>query len=205
MMNDLDNLKDAWKSISEPGAVSAYSADELRRMVRKRSNNELSKIRRKIILEWSVAFLLSLFLVLFVRVINPADTKFALLFIGLILAVSFIPYVKVIRLKLANHPDLKSYLTLFIARFERLIKQYIRMAAFLIPIAGLGGFLLGFHSAAQEEWPVFFQKLNLILLLLFVALISFCGYWLQKRYFRWIYGKNIQRLRHCLDDLNEVE
>ncbi|MGD9992005.1 MAG: hypothetical protein AB7S69_01790 [Salinivirgaceae bacterium] len=205
MMNDLDNLKDAWKSISEPGAVSAYSADELRRMVRKRSNNELSKIRRKIILEWSVAFLLSLFLVLFVRVINPADTKFALLFIGLILAVSFIPYVKVIRLKLANHPDLKSYLTIFIDRFDRLIKQYIRMAAFLIPIAGLGGFLLGFHSAAQEEWPVFFENLNLILLLLFVALISFCGYWLQKRYFRWIYGKNIQRLRQCLDDLNEVE
>jgi hypothetical protein len=205
MMNDLDNLKDAWKTISQPGAMSAYSADELRRMVRKRSNNELSKIRRKIIMEWSVAFLLSLFLVLFVRVINPADTKFALLFIGVILAVSFIPYVKVIRLKLANHPDLKSYLTLFIDRFERLIKQYIRMAAFLIPIAGLGGFLLGFHSAAREDWPVFFQNFNLVLLLLFVAIISFCGYWLQKRYFRWIYGKNIQRLRQCLDDLNEVE
>ena len=79
------------------------------------------------------------------------------------------------------------------------------MAAFLIPIAGLGGFLLGFHSAAQEDWPVFFQNLNLILLLLFVAFISFCGYWLQKSYFRWIYGKNMQRLRQCLDDLNEVE
>lgn len=205
MMNDLDNLKDAWKSISHPGGVSAYSADELGRMVRKRSNNELSKIRRKIILEWSVAFLLSLFLVLFVRIINPADTKFALLFIGLILGVSFIPYLKVIRLKFANHPDLKSYLTLFIDRFERLIKQYIRMAAFLIPIAGLGGFLLGFHSAAQQEWQEIFHGYNLILLLLFVAFISFCGYWLQKRYFHWIYGKNIQRLRQCLADLNEVE
>ncbi len=205
MMNDLDNLKDAWKTISQSGAMSAYSTNELRLMVRKRSNNELSKIRRKIIMEWSVAFLLSLFLVLFVRVINPADTKYALLFIGVILAVSFIPYVKVIRLKLANHPDLKSYLTLFIDRFERLIKQYIRMAAFLIPIAGLGGFLLGFQSAAREDWPVFFQNFNIVLLLLFVAFISFCGYWLQKRYFRWIYGKNIQRLRQCLDDLNEVE
>lgn len=205
MMNDLDNLKDAWKTISQPGALSAYSAEELRRMVRKRSNNELDKIRRKIIMEWSVAFLLSLLLVLFVRVINPAETKFALLFIGLILGVSFIPYLKVIRLKLANHPDLKSYLLLFIDRFDRLIKQYIRMATFLIPIAGLGGFLLGFHSAARQEWQEFFQLNNVIYLLLFVAFISFCGYWLQKRYFRWIYGKNIQRLRQCLDDLNEVE
>ncbi|MGE4288845.1 MAG: hypothetical protein AB7E36_09160 [Salinivirgaceae bacterium] len=205
MMNDLDNLKDAWKTISKPGAMSAYSADELRRMVRKRSNNELSKIRRKIIMEWSVAFLLSLFLVLFVRVINPADTKFALLFIGVILGVSFIPYLKVIRLKLANHPDLKSYLTLFIERFERLIKQYIRMAAFLIPVAGLGGFLLGFHSAARQEWQEIIQGYNGLWLILFVGLISCCGYWIQKRYFRWIYGKNMQRLRQCLDDLNEME
>jgi len=205
MKDELDNIKNAWKAISEAGAGMEYSAEELHKIVRKRSNNELDKIRRKILLEWSLAIVLSVLLVLFIHLVNPADTRLALFFIGAILALSLMPYVKVIRLKYSNHPDLRTYLREFIVQFNRLIQQYIRMATFVIPLAGLGGFLFGLHGATTpQEWQQFFTGFNVVLLVLFVAVISMAGYWLQRRYFKWIYGKNMQRLNNCLADLDEV-
>jgi len=205
-MDELNELKHAWKTMADSRTVNEYSVEEIRKIVKGRSNNELLKIRRKIIIEWTMALLLSLFLVLFIYFFNPSDTPFALLLVTIILAISFVPYIKVIRLKYSRHPDLKTYLTEFIIRFERLIKQYVQMAAILIPIAGAGGFLLGIHStAAQSNWDVFFIFRNVVLALLILVAVSFTGYWLQKRYFTWVYGKNIQRLRDCLNDLEEVE
>ncbi len=206
MMNDLDNLKSTWKTISDAGSKKGLSGDELRKIVNKRSNNELLKIRRKIIMEWSIAFVLSVMLVLIIHFINAGDTKYALMFIGLILAISFFPYLNVIRLNFTSHSDLKNYLNEFIVRFNKLVNQYIKMASIMIPVAGLGGFLLGVHSTSgQNEWNGFFNWQNMILLILFVSVISLAGYWVQHRYFKWIYGKNIQRLKDCLADLNEVE
>jgi hypothetical protein len=206
MINELDDLKNAWKTISETESKKDYSVQELEKIVRKKSNNELAKIRRKILLEWGVGILLSVFLVLFIRIVNPSDAKFALLFIGVILLVSFFPYISIFQLKFSSHTDLLSYLREFIFRFQNLVKQYIRMSAILVPIAGIGGFLLGLHSTTNnDEWFDFFTLSNLLLLAFFILLISFGGYWLQGRYFKWVYGKNIQRLKVCLEELEEVE
>lgn len=206
MINELDDLKSAWKTISDAESKKDYSVQELEKIVRKRSNNELAKIRRKILLEWGIGILLSVFLVLFIYYINPTDTKFALLFIGVILVVSFFPYISIFQLKFSSHADLLSYLHEFILRFDKLVKQYIRMSAILVPVAGVGGFLLGLHSTTNNnEWYSFFILSNLLLLAFFILLISFGGYWLQGRYFKWVYGKNIQRLRVCLEELEVVE
>jgi len=206
MMDELDNFKNAWKSMAELRTKDEYSAVEIKKLVTGRSNNELSKIRRKIIVEWAMAILLSLFLVLFIYFINPKDAPYALLLVLIILSISFVPYIKVIRLKYSSHADLKTYLSLFIYRFEKLIKQYIQMAAILVPIAGVGGFLLGLHSVASiEGQEEIFSFKNLLIAVLLVVVVSFSGFWLQKRYFTWIYGKNIQRLRNCLNDLEEAE
>lgn len=208
MMNDkeLDNLKNAWKTISEATPERKYTAEELKKIVKKQSNNELSKIRRKLIIEWTLALALSVYLVLFIHFINPADTKYVLVFVLVILAISFFPYINIIQLKLSNHPDLRTYLAEFISRFDKLVKQYMRMATILIPVAGLGGFLLGFHSGVGEaEWSSYLKLFNVILVAVFVLLISLGGFWIIRRYFKWIYGKNIQRLRACLEDLEAVE
>jgi hypothetical protein len=206
MMDELDNLKHAWKTMADSRTVSEYSLEEISKIVKGRSNNELLKIRRKIITEWSIALSLSLFLVLFIYFFNSNDTYLALMLVSLILSISFVPYIKVIRLKFSTHPDLKTYLSEFIHRFERLIKQYIQMAAILMPIAGIGGFLLGIRSTAvHANWDRFLKFQYLLLALIIVVLVSLVGYWLQKRYFTWVYGKNIQRLRDCLNDLEEVD
>ena len=206
MMNELDNLKDAWKTISEAESKKEYSVDDLKKIVKKRSNTELSKIRRKFILEWTVAIILSVFMVLFVHVINPSDTKYALLFIFVILLISFFPYINVLKLKFSNNTNLKEYLKEFIFRFDNLIKIYIRMSTILGPIAGLGGFLLGLHSTlTAEQWNDFFSIWNLVLVVLFVIIISIVACKVQRWYYKWIYGKNLQRLRDCLNDLDEAD
>jgi len=206
MMNELDNFKNVWNTISEAKSHKDFSADDLKKIVKKSSNSELAKIRRKIIVEWGLTFVLSASLVFFIHQINPSDTVIALLFIFVILSLGFFPYISIIRLKFSNHYDLKNYLHEFILRFEKLVKQYSRMAAVLIPVVGLGGFLLGFHSAATiDEWNSFFKANNVILVSFIILFVSFVGYWVQTQYFNWIYGKNIQRLRDCLADLEDVD
>ncbi len=205
-MDELNNFKQAWRTISEAESEKEYSADDLKRIVKKRSNNELTKIRRKLIFEWSLAVFISMLLVIVIYIINPADTIYALLFIGLILGISFIPYFKVLRLRFSQYNDLKNHLTGFLDSFESLVSQYIKMSTILLPVAGLGGFLLGFHSTAgTDAFMALFTIKNILILLFSVAVISFIGHWLQRRYFNWIYGKNLERLRKCLHDLEEVQ
>jgi len=205
-MDELDNLKEAWKTFSELSSEQGYNSKELQRIVRKRSNHELIKIRRKLLMEWSVAIILSLLLVLFIRMINPADTHLAVIFILVILGVSLVPYIRVFRLKFSSHTNLKNYLNAFIQRFEKLIEQYIQLSTILIPLATLGAFLLGMHSSAtQTEWTIFITWKTMGIVLIIVLGISIGGRWLQRRYFNWIYGKNLKRLQLCLDDLEEVE
>jgi len=87
-----------------------------------------------------------------------------------------------------------------------LIEQYIQLSTILIPLATLGAFLLGMHSSAtQTEWTIFITWKTMGIVLIIVLGISIGGRWLQRRYFNWIYGKNLKRLQLCLDDLEEVE
>ena len=204
MISEIDNLKDAWKTISDIGSQKEYSADELKRIVKKQSKNELIKIRRKIIFEWAIAFILSVFLVIFISSTKPSDTIYALIFIAIIFGISFIPYVNVIKLNFTPDTNLKNYLKEFVYRFDTLVKNYIRMSVFLYPTAGLGGFLLGLHSKlSKEEWNSFFTTESIIWIVVILISISLLGCWIQKKYFNWLYGKNIDRLRDCLLNLEK--
>jgi len=205
-MDELNNLKKAWKEFSNVNAQKQYSSEELNKIVRKRSKNELLKIKRKLFFESGLGIFLSIILVIMVGLINPSDTFYAFLFILTILAVSFIPYIKVFRLGLTQKSNLKSHLSQFISSFENLIAQYIRLSTVLIPVAGLGGFLLGLHATlTTEEWFAFFTLINISIIVIVLIAISLLGQVLLRRYFKWIYGKNIQRLSGCLAELEITE
>lgn len=209
MSNNMDNLKNAWKTITESGYRKEYSSGELMKIVRKKSNNELTKIRRKLIIEWALSIILSLFIVVFIKIVNNGDTIYALTFVGLILIASFFPYLNIMRIKSDSQSDLKSYLKEFIGGFERLIDQYLKIATILMPITVAGGTLLGVHSSlSADEWSHFFETEIIIILVFLVGFLSFGAYWFLKKYFGWNYGKNLKRLKDCLADLekaNEIE
>lgn len=206
MTNELDNLKNAWKTISEADPVKDYSVDELKKIVKKKSNNELLKIRRKFILEWTLALALSAFIVIYVQFLNKENTIYALTFVAFILLVSILPYLNVLKVKSTSQSSLKVHLTEFIAGFEKLVSQYMKIATVLLPIAITGGVLLGTHSSiGHEEWISLFTIKRTVLLIIIIASLSFGSYLIQKRYFNWIYGKNLKRLKACLKDLEAVE
>ena len=110
-MNELDNLKNAWKTISESESKKDYSVDELKKIVKKQSNNELLKIRRKFILEWAAAIVLSLFIVLFIYFTNKKDTVYALIFVGTILLISIYPYLNLVKISSATNVNLIDHLS----------------------------------------------------------------------------------------------
>ncbi len=206
MMDELDNLKSAWKNFDDVSTGHAYSIDQLKAMVKKRSGNELVKIKRKIILEWSVAIILSVVMVMVIRYCNKADTLYAVLFLALILSVSFVPYISIFKFKFNQIDDLRSYLTQFLNGYEMLVTQYMKLSTVLMPLAGGGGFLLGIHcTSTPDEWHSLFTIMNLVWFVLFLAFIAFTGHWVQKRYFNWIYGGNIKRLRNGLAELESEE
>jgi hypothetical protein len=206
MMDELDNLKSAWKNFGNVSTGHAYSIDQLKAMVKKRSGNELVKIKRKIILEWSVAIILSVVMVMVIRYCNKADTLYAVILMALILGISVVPYVRIFRFKFHQIDDLRSYLTRFLNGYELLVTQYIKLSAVLMPLAGGGGLLLGVHcTSTPEEWHNLFTVINLGWFTVFLAVIGFIGHWAQKRYFNLIYGGNIKRLRLCLAELDPDE
>lgn len=205
-MDELNSLKQAWDAFSDVSAQKQYSSEELNKIVRKRSNNELLKVKRKLFFESGLALFLSIMLVVVVQIIKPADTFYALIFIFTILAVSFIPYIKVFKSGLVQRSNLKSHLSQFLSSFENLVEQYIRLSTILMPIAGLGGFLLGLHATlSAEEWLAFFTIASIVIILIALVAISFIGQFFLRRYFNWIYGKNIERLKGCLTELESTE
>lgn len=204
MIDELDKLKEAWIVASE--GSGNYSFDAIRKMVKKRSRNELLNIRRKFIVEWAVSVLLSICFVLYVHSIDPSKTLISVIYIALVLGISLIPYLKIMRFSFRQNEDLKTHLKLFINQFDQLVAQYIKMYVFLIPIAIFGAYMLGFVIGVNRGVETYqFQISDVIIGLTIMGLMSLFGYLILKRYFNWIYGKNIRRLKKCLSELEEVD
>jgi len=205
-MSEFEQIKNVWKMMSDSTTGKRYSNDELARMVKRQSKNELDLIRRKIIIEWTLALIIAISIVIVVDLNNPGDKKYAIAMVVFLLIVSFVPYFKVVRMRSYQYGNLKEYLTQYLNNFNRLIHQYVVMSIFLIPIAVGGGFLLGFHSTTSfYDWSQLLKPSVLIISIVLFVGISVLGNWMQRKYFRWIYGKNLDRLSACLNELNQVE
>lgn len=205
-MDELDNLKDAWKTLSDAQRSKQYSQTELMQLVKRKSNNELLKIRRKLLLEWTMVLVLSVLLVLYIGWLNPSDALFAVIFLLIILIVSFVPYLNLIRFKMIHYTNLRSHLTEFIARYDKMVSDYTKISFVTIPVGVLGGFAFGYHShGSRYGWSDLFEAKKFILLLVLLVLISIGGCYLQKSYFKWFYGRNLNRIKQCLSELDEVE
>ena len=206
MMNELDNYKNAWKTIAETELKKEYSVDDLKKIVKKRSNSELSKIRRKLIFEWALSLVLSVFLVAYMNFVNPSETRFAIAFVIVVFVVSFAPYMRILKFQLSQNSDLRTYLKGFLDAFNTMINQYVKLSVFLIPIASIGAFILGAQIGFDmESWAELFAAVNFIWLILSLFFIGVASYWIPRKYFKLIYGKNIKRLENCLSDLEEAE
>ncbi len=206
MMDELDNLKEAWKTLSDAQRDKQYSQNELMQLVKRKSNNELLRIRRKLLLEWTMVMVLSVFLVLYIGWLNPSDALFAVIFLLVILGVGFVPYLNLIRFKMVHYTDLRSHLTELITRYDKMVSEYTRMSFVTIPIGVLGGFAFGFHShGSRYGWSDLFEAKKFILLIALLVIISLGGCYLQKSYFRWLYGRNLNRIKQCIVELDEAE
>lgn len=204
MIDELDKLKGAWQVASE--SSDTYSLEAIRKMVKKRSKNELSKIQRKLIIESITSILLSFCFIFYVHYIDSTKTFISGLYILLVMGVSLIPYFKILRFSYGQNRDLKSHLSLFISQFDRLVSQYIKMYVFLIPIAIFGAYMLGFVIGVDSGMSEYeFRLMDVLIGLLIIVGITLMGYAVLRKYFNWIYGKNLERLRDCLSELEEVE
>lgn len=204
-MDELNSLKNAWSEIANSNDFKEYTSEELARIVRKRSKNELTKIKRKLFFESGFGLTLAIILVFVVKILNPSDTLYAILFLLSLIGVSFVPYYKVLKLNQTQNPSLKKQLSQTITNFDKLIKQYIRLSTILLPLASLGGFLLGTRTTiSQEQWLSFFNATRLLIIAAALILLALLGQWLLKKYFHILYGQNISRLKNCLKELDEL-
>lgn len=203
MMDELNHLKKIWNQVSDTKAPK-LSSDELRKIVRGRSNSEVEKIRRKLRSELATTIVLSFIIVGIVYWYKPQDTIYGVILVLVSMAVSIRYYRSLFKMKFCQGEELLSYLKMFVSNFESLIAQYNQRSMFMFPFAAAGGFLLGRSIVDGNEWSAFFTTTNIIYLAVVVVIISVLGYQIQKRYFRWIYGKNIERLRNLIIELEQI-
>ncbi len=200
-MDNIDNIKSAWQILNKANEQKKYSKAELQNIVKQKSNNEVLKIKRKMIIELYVS--IGLFALLFIAIlINKShDIVFVATFLVALIIISFIPYFILRKINVKIDTNIKEYLNNFMFSFKRL---YINTYSILIPFAILGSLTIGFNiNLTQLITNITIRE---ILLILGIIIISYLlGLITLQLYFKWLYGKHLQRIKDCITELQSEE
>lgn len=198
-MDELKNLKTTWDSFSKVSEKKQYTTYQLKQLLKHKSNNEFQKIKRKMLVEFVFSIILCCFLLVYILIVDPIKIWYSLAFFIAIITISSVPYFIVKKTNVNIDNSLKEYLAEFLKKFKRI---YVNTFTVLIPITIVGSFFIGYNISDKDYLSnISFSKITIIVAV--IIALSFVGFLLQKKYFNWVYGKNLDRLKECLADLQE--
>lgn len=194
---DIDNLKSTWQALqTQPEPV--LENEQIRKLLRGKATDTISKIKRSILLEGSLTILLSIFL-MWNR--NWFYSPFIIPYLAGVMVLSLIWYsFKYSRIrKIDLHKNLKQTLQQLIHTLDLYLKVYL-----------YGSFVLGLFAAMLPLlWKnVTFDDLTLTKSLIIggIALITFpTYYWLIKWYIKNLYGNYVNELKTELKELEDLD
>lgn len=197
-MTELKELKEVWKGLDKIVEKNQYEVEQLRKIVQKKSRNEIQKIKHKLLIDLVLSIVLFAFLLVFTKKTLPTYLFwYAFLFLISIAIIGVIPYLRISKLNLNLDVNLKQHLSLLLKNFEKLYKGIYFL---LTPVAVVGSFLLSYFSWNNDKE---LSVPKLVVGIIVVTGLSLLSFFMQKYYFNWLYRSNLNRLRKLLDDLEE--
>lgn len=214
-MDELKRLKKAWDDSFKNEEIG-FSTDNIRGMIRKKSNGTIEKLKRSLYLEIGVIFLVLPFLVVVLFVLPQPyffyNTLFLIILFVFVLAYYYQNLRKVIKIWQQPKQNLRERLeaTLTVFRFFRKTYFYLNIALF--PLALYFGFVIGFGLGSDGERiaEIFYNPnvsiwANVMIFVLVFGLIFGLFLLFLKFYMAKLYDIHINKLRNILSELMEHE
>jgi hypothetical protein len=193
---DIDNLKSTWKALQkQPEPI--LENEQIRKLLRGKATDTISKIKRSILIEGSLTLLLSVFLILNK---NWFYSPFIVPYLGGVMVLSLIWYVfKYSQVRKINlQENLKQTLEQLIKTLDLYLKVYL-----------YGSLLLGIFAAIlpllwkNVTFDISFTKIIGIGGIVLITLPAY--YFFIKWYIKNLYGNYVNELKEELKELEGLE
>ncbi len=209
---ELDELKDQLKNkLSTDHTIRSQS--DIALLLTKKTNSIIAKLKRNLWIEIisAIVFILSFG---FIGVSSQDDSLRIYFSVFSILGLAFLYLLfyllrKTKQLSLSSLP-VKSNLQLIVNIIREFTKRYFQFTMALIPICFIFAFLLGYPepvripSLDKVANEIFSEKWKIIsFLLAYMVLLSVGIYYFTKWYLRKQYGKYVEQLQVCIEELGE--
>jgi len=206
---DIKELKNIWdRQTKDSLSGQEYTSEEIESMLKKRSMNSVEKIRRNIILELVVGIVLIslLIIMLFRRPSDPFIRITAGFFFLIVVLTSFYYLSKVRQLNMiiTGNKDIRETLDQLIMVMKRYISILMKSTLIITPLAVTLGYITGLKFSLGEGYTGLHGNPR-ILIFMFITLvaITLLIYPLMKFYLQWLYGKHLNDLEKCREELEE--
>lgn len=194
---DIDNLKSTWQALqTQPEPI--LENNQIRKLLRGRATDTISKIKRSILIEGGLTILVSVFLI-----VNKSwfYSPFIIPYLGVVMILSLVWYAfqySRIR-KIDLQKNLKQALQQLISILDLYLKVYL-----------YGSFVLGLFAATL---PLFWKNVTLVeltltknIIIVGVTIIAIPAYYmLIKWYIKNLYGNYVNELKEELKELEDLE
>ena len=198
---DIDNLKSNWKALqTQPEPI--FENEQIRKLLRGRATDTISKIKRSILIEGSLTILLSIF---FMANKSWFYSPFIIPYLGIVMVLSLVwyafKYSRIRKIDLQN--NLKQTLKQLISTLDLYLKVYL-----------YGSLVLGLSAAMlpllwKNVWKnVILEDLDFTKMLVIggVAFITIPAYYFFiKWYIKNLYGNYVNKLKEELKELEDLE
>lgn len=193
---DIDNLKSTWKAL-QTEQEPVLADEQIRKLLRGKATDSVSKIKRNILIEGSFTFLLSLFFMVNQDwFYSPYIMPYLATVMVLCLGWYAFKYYQIRKIDL--HKNLKQTLEQLIKTLHQYLKLYL-----------YGSLFLGVFAAVL---PLFWKNvlsditMSKILMVGAVTLIALPSYYFFiKWYIKNLYGNYVDELRQELQELEELD
>lgn len=202
-MDELEKMKELWKEVhqNQPN-YTQVNQEQLMENLSKKSTNIFTKLNKSIRLEY-LGFVIGLPMILYSAFSSPHSgseikiAAFLLCVMGLVLfAILWKDFAK-IQYYTSQSATLKQNLSDAISHLDTFVSLYFKVYLFLWPMVGVFCYYV-FKPVLKS--PISEDE-SLIYLFASVILSTFIGYFIQKWYTEWMYGKYLNQLRNLKNEL----
>lgn len=192
------------------------SASDIASLLSKKTNSLIGKLKKSLWIE--IGFCVLIMLLFFIIGLYSPYLSLQIYFSSFAV-IAFLFLVILIYLlrrttQISNNTQLpvKTNLKTIVSIIEDFMKRYFQFTMALIPVCLIFSFLLGFNEPKQipeldkvaiglfsSKWQV------LLFLVLYIGLLTVGVYYFTKWYLRKLYGKYIDQLKQCIQDLSDEE
>lgn len=193
---ELENMKNAWQSLSNADLKKDIDKDAIEKMMRSKSKSELNKLILTFVIELLVSIPIIIVGMAWIRHLGSTSDYVWVFDVFMVGAVVFllIPMRRFLKLGKFREQSTVVYLEKLTSIFDQVIKTVLNFSRVFIAVSFPIGMLLG-GLDVHEEWMIF------IISMLICMPFYFGLMFLLKWYYRFFYGRRIARMKEYLREL----